>query len=183
MPNTKQSSKCCGPGPIQVDAPPARTASTTLIALPRANANLIDGRLWERLVSRIQADADFDRHLAERVMDQALGFLHLCARVPNGQYSPSPMVDIGWHTFILYTRHYAAFCTDLAGDLIHHEPSDDAGVDYGSGNVGRTVVALKAHGIAVDEELWLNTADSCSTYCSGDSCSGGGGSGDPGCQH
>lgn len=167
------------------------TVGTTVVETPvgtaPTNKGLIDESLWNRLVNRIVKDENMERPLAERVMDQALGFLALCAKVPNGHYSPSPLVDIGWHTFILYTREYAAFCQRVGGQFIHHAPSDEEGVDYGTGNIARTVAALKQYGFIVDEPLWANTGHDCSSYCSGycsgDSCSGGGGDGDSGCQH
>jgi hypothetical protein len=139
----------------------------------------IDEQLKERLVGRIVKDESIERLLAERIVDQALAFLQLCALEPKGSYSPSPLVDIGWHTFILYTREYAAFCKKLGG-FIHHNPSDVLGVEYGTDNIARTVAALKRHGFIVDEPLWANTGHDCSSYCSGDSCAGGGGDGDSG---
>lgn len=162
------------------------SVNTSVIEAPTgpqlANKYLIDDQLWNRLVGRIVKDESVERPLAERIMDQALAFLTLCAAEPQGHYSPSPLVDIGWHTFILYTKAYAAFGEKM-GAFIHHEPSDVEGVDYGTGNIARTVAALKAHGIAVDEPLWANTGHDCSSYCSGDSCAGGGGDGDSGCSH
>lgn len=157
--------------------------STTLEGTTLTNKHLLDEELWERLVKRIMKDEDMERTLAERIMDQTLAFLQLCAAEPKGGYSPSPMVDIGWHTFILYTRFYAEFCMKIGSQFIHHEPSDVPGVNYPAGNIGRTVAALAKHGIKLDEQMWLNRNEGCSTYCSGDSCSGGGGDGDPGCKH
>jgi hypothetical protein len=146
-----------------------------------ANRHLIDDQLWDRMVNRIVKDESVELSLAERIMDQALAFLTLCALEPQGRYGPSPLVDIGWHTFILYTRQYAEFCEKMGG-FIHHNPSDVPGVDYGSGNIARTVAALKHAGIAIDEPLWANTGHDCSNdYCSGDSCTNG--SGDSGCDH
>jgi len=34
----------------------------------------------------------------------------------------SPEVDEVWHTFILFTREYAAFCREAFGEFIHHVP-------------------------------------------------------------
>lgn len=34
-------------------------------------------------------------------------------------------VDEVWHNFILHTRRYAAFCQDVFGCFIHHEPFSD----------------------------------------------------------
>ncbi len=112
--------------------------------------------------------------MAERIVDQALGFLRLCATEPQGHYSPSPLVDIGWHTFILYTREYAAFCNQMAGSFIHHCPFDKAGNDYGTGHVQHTVEAMQAMGISVDTMLWQRDA-ACAKCVSDPNC----GQGDP----
>lgn len=154
------------------------STSTAVLDRPQlAHKELIDQQLWERLIARIIKDEDLDRETAERILDQTLALLQLSAAEPGRQYSPSPMVDIGWHTFILYTRHYAAFCNTIAGGFIHHEPSDDPTLNYTNG--GRragpraTARALERNGIAVDHEMWSATATDC-TASDGD--------GDQGCR-
>ena len=39
--------------------------------------------------------------------------------------SPSSAIDLVWHEHILDTRRYGAFCTQLCGRLIHHDPDGD----------------------------------------------------------
>jgi hypothetical protein len=126
-----------------------------------AHKQRIEEPLWERLVARIAKENDCDACLAGRIMDQALGFLCLVAQDPDAQYSPSPVVDIGWHTIILYTREYAALCELLAGRFIHHAPLDEAGRAYTKNGVSRTVAAMKVRGLAVDEDLWNGTTGDC----------------------
>lgn len=130
--------------------------------------DLIDEQLWERLVSRIVKDEHMERPLAERVMNEALGFLQLCSKEPDNSYGPSETVDIGWHTFILYTREYAEFCNRVAGHFIHHAPTDVPGMDYTAEKSGKdTMQAMLAYG-PVDEMLWVHAADcndSCSSSC------------------
>jgi hypothetical protein len=70
------------------------------------NKDLIATRLWTLLIDRIVKGWRMGRPLAERIMDQALGYLRLCATHPDQTFSPSPLVDIGWHIFILHTRAY-----------------------------------------------------------------------------
>jgi hypothetical protein len=138
-----------------------------------AYKDVIDQQLWERLVRRVIKAEDIYRPLAERIVNQALAFLLLCAREPDGTFSPSPLVDIGWHTFILYTKPYADFCDKVGARFIHHAPSDVDGVDYGAGNIARTVMALQAHGFIVDEPLWADGRHDCSNdgdCTSGDGC-------------
>ena len=136
-----------------------------------AYKGLIDDVLWGRLTDRIVKDHGMDRSLAERVMNEALGFLKLCATMPVednyelGGFRPSELVDVGWHTFLLYTREYASFCQRIAGHFIHHNPSDIPGVDYPTiGNTNRTIDAMRVHG-PVDEELWAVSRDNCSDHC------------------
>jgi hypothetical protein len=138
-----------------------------------AYKGLLDQELWDRLVKRIIKVEGLHRSLAERILNQALAFLLLCAKEPNGAFSPSPLVDVGWHTFILYTKPYADFCDKVCGRFLHHTPSDVEGVDYGTGDVARTAAALRSHGFVVDEPLWVSNRQNCTNdgdCTSGDGC-------------
>ncbi|WP_433177728.1 glycine-rich domain-containing protein [Actinoallomurus sp. CA-150999] len=142
-----------------------RTATTVM---PQ---ELVSPALFDRLVRRIVKDEHIDQPTAERIMAQALGFLQACALNPGAGLSPSPMVDIGWHTFVLYTREYADFCQRVAGRFIHHTPTDDHKCENActgdvppaeSGSITTTLAAMRATGIPVDEELWQAHAVDCS---------------------
>lgn len=37
---------------------------------------------------------------------------------------PSQAVDVAWHEFILFTRHYQEFCTRALGRFLHHTPTE-----------------------------------------------------------
>lgn len=130
------------------------TADVTL-----SHRHLVDPELWDRMVARITKDEDIEPDTAARIMDQAIGFLRLCAADPTGGYNPSPLVDIGWHTFILYTGPYADFCARTAGRFIHHAPTDVPGdSDVGVG-VADTIAAMQDLGLAVDPALWTNAQE------------------------
>ncbi|SEB44313.1 hypothetical protein SAMN04489727_1791 [Amycolatopsis tolypomycina] len=130
--------------------------------------HLVDRQLWSRLVRRIHADLEFQHAFgkerpdaavrwAERVLDQALAFLVLCADGQNGPYAPSALVDIGWHNFLMYTAEYAEFCARHAGRFIHHRPNDDeAGSEVPL--VAHTAASMRALGLVVDDELWPSEA-------------------------
>lgn len=135
------------------------------VNLRLANRRLVDDRLWNRLVNRIIKDEQLDRQFAERIMDQALGFLQLCAVEPDEAYGPSPLVDIGWHTFILYTREYAEFCNRVAGFFIHHVPTDNESEGSSLGHGLETASAMRAHGIAADADLWPSGAECSHKKC------------------
>jgi len=150
--------------------------------------SLLDDVLWQRLVARVRKDGTFMERFgaqddatqqawAERIMDGAAGFLVLCAAGHGEGYSPSPLVDIGWHTFLLYTRDYAAFCQRVAGRFIHHVPDDASGAPARTRpaeNRDRTIAAITAAGFAVDEPLWTLGALDCGNCHEDGNCSASG---------
>ncbi|WP_344747139.1 hypothetical protein [Streptosporangium vulgare] len=126
---------------------------------------LISPALFVRLTARIAVDHPEHAHQADIIMEQALAFLATCAANPGAGLGPSDTVDIGWHTFILYTPEYAEFCQRIAGRFIHHNP-DDNPADSGTGNsLADTIKAMEAAGYRVDPVVWPTSAD----------CSSGGG--------
>jgi hypothetical protein len=102
-----------------------------------------------------------DNDLAARIVDQALVFLQACADNPHRSLTPSPLVDHGWHAFLLHTSEYAQFCDTTASRFIHHHPllaGEDGPV------VSDTIQALEATGLEVDVELWTCGGD-CQGRC------------------
>lgn len=117
---------------------------------------LVSEDLFARLVNRISKEHDMSREFAARIMDQALAFLRACGEDRRTSLSPSELVDIGWHTFILYTREYAEFCNRVAGGFIHHLPNDDGeGLGDLREEMARTTKAIGSLGFAVDSDMWL----------------------------
>ncbi|OGL34243.1 hypothetical protein A3F64_01630 [Candidatus Saccharibacteria bacterium RIFCSPHIGHO2_12_FULL_42_8] len=100
-------------------------------------------------------------------MNETLGFLELCS-LRVGSFGPSELVDIGWHTFMLYSRGYMAFCEERGG-FIHHEPNDVPGVQIVSNGPADTAASMVVHGIIVDVELWPTA----NADCSAKSCDSG----------
>ncbi|MEO3856680.1 hypothetical protein [Acrocarpospora sp. B8E8] len=128
---------------------------------------LVGDVLWGRLTRRIVHEhPGLYLPAAERVMNEALGFLRLLATKPGEGYALSPRVGVGWHVFILHTREYTTFCEGLAGRFLHHatqDPDDTGlgsgpGLGIGAGGVVRTVAAMRARELAVDEALWFGVS-------------------------
>ncbi|MGH3798379.1 MAG: glycine-rich domain-containing protein [Pseudonocardiaceae bacterium] len=129
--------------------------------------------LFGRLVDRIVVKELVERPMAERIMDQALAYLKACADNPGAALSPSPSVDIGWHTFLLYTQEYAEFCQGVGGFFIHHVPDDEVAPRGPRGRaLTQSVDAIRAAGIVVDTDLWP-TADVADASCSNSGCGAG----------
>lgn len=115
--------------------------------------DMISPALFERLVNRIMKDYDVEHALSEQLMEGALGFLKASGESQIA-LSPSPLVDIGWHTFILYTRSYAEFCQRVAGRFIHHEPNDNSGSPQQIGGLVRTVDFMVEYRLPFNPLLW-----------------------------
>lgn len=79
---------------------------TALATELRHGRQLVDDGLFDRLVNFLVHEEKVTTERAERVMDQALAFLHMSAHRNEG-LSPSQAVDPGWHAFMLHTREYA----------------------------------------------------------------------------
>ncbi|MFE6055490.1 glycine-rich domain-containing protein [Kitasatospora sp. NPDC056446] len=129
--------------------------------------SLVNPAPFGRLTARIVKDENLEQALAERVMDQALAFLGACALNPKSGLSPSPLVDVGWHTFILDTVDYHEFCKVTAGRFLHHVPTGDADGSAKGASIATTVAVIQASGYAIDAELWNMAAD-CSEGSGGD---------------
>jgi len=132
----------------------------------RTGRSLVSDDLFHRLTDRIVQAERFERNLAERIMDQALAFLLACATNVGAPLAPSELVDIGWHTFLLDTSEYAAFCDRVAGQFIHHVPTDNEPASESPGDVlARTVKAMRTLGFRLDDALWPPTALGSCTGC------------------
>ncbi|SDY81814.1 hypothetical protein SAMN05661080_04705 [Modestobacter sp. DSM 44400] len=91
---------------------------------------------------------------------------------------PSRAVDVAWHTFILFTRDYAAFCTETFGRFVHHQPTEPGAGDPDA--YPRTHALLADRFGPPDPRLWpaagaggdCQTEGNCKADCSGD-CTGG----------
>ena len=100
----------------------------------------------------------FTQEQSESVLQETLVFLSMVGSNPGCPSTPSKLVDVGWHTFILYTREYAEFCRDNFGRFIHHCPTDTPELQEGSQTSQATVDFMAANGIVFDPELWSVTA-------------------------
>jgi hypothetical protein len=142
---------------------------------------LDDHDLFGRIADRITREhPDIDRVRAGKILDQAILFVAAAGQYPHLGLSPSEIVDVGWDTFILYTREYMDFCGRAAGRYVHHTPIDKPGEQTHLPDGGRirtpaeTADVLRQRGYWVLDELWpVDASGPC--YCGtheGDSESG-----------
>ena len=137
---------------------------TTALAHPMGTtdpATLVEPEVMERLAVRITKDHPAtDMVTARRIVGQTAAFLAAGAALPGVELSPSKTVDVGWHTWILHTVDYAAFCDRVAGRFIHHVPTPDGESAEGGHEAvrQRTLDAMTAAGFQIDHDLWSEAA-------------------------
>lgn len=52
-------------------------------------------------------------------------YFQICLKAGKRNVSmPSQVVDVAWHEFILFTRHYHYFCEKTFGRYLHHTPTE-----------------------------------------------------------
>lgn len=76
----------------------------------------------DSVVSRFARDYKVNENDALRVFKETKQFLYDCSKSAKPLTPPSKEVDQMWHTFILFTKDYAAFCLKHFGKFIHHTP-------------------------------------------------------------
>jgi hypothetical protein len=131
------------------------------------------------LVLRYQNKLGLDEQQARQLFDDTKRFLFLCGTVP-GKWSPTKIIDEGWHNMILFTQDYADFCQRFFGRFIHHSPHKMANPDRtGSSPAETREAARNLFGSELSANWSPTFATSVECSKSGCNCSpdtGGGGS-------
>ncbi len=74
----------------------------------------------------ISTDEEVDPKMLFR---EVIKFLYL-VKTYEMTLTPSLLVDLGWHEFILFTKSYERFCLTELGRFIHHEPDEDKSTNH-----------------------------------------------------
>lgn len=97
---------------------------------------------------------------------ELMKFLTVCA-ASDDAYCPSRELDQIWHEFLLHTRDYDEFCTEVLGVFVHHEPTDVAEPE----RYRETLRAMERHFGPLKEALWPHLAEE-GADCKGKNCRG-----------
>jgi len=73
------------------------------------------------LFNKIQKSVTLPDEDIGPLLVEVLRFMQLTATTGE-RLTPSHIVDLAWHEFILFTKYYAAFCDTHFGHFIHHHP-------------------------------------------------------------
>jgi hypothetical protein len=98
---------------------------------------------------------------AERTFAAFKQFMVVCAVKPGPKITSDP-IDRMWHSFLLFTKDYNAFCEQYLGRFIHHEPFEKAApTTY----LETRAFAAEYFG-GIDEGLWpMEAKGDCSSGC------------------
>jgi hypothetical protein len=104
------TSKCSGKGCIsKLAADPNRTLLENVMAYQNPDVE-----------ARICRDLRCNPEVAHGVFEDLKKFLWLAGAAPTHDMVPTPIIDEGWHCFLLFTQDYADFCQRFFGTFIHH---------------------------------------------------------------
>ncbi len=98
----------------------------SLFRSKKAKASLEEVMAYKNrdVVARIARDRGCNIEQAEEIFADVLRFLFMAAQksAEIGGTIPSPVIDEGWHAFVLFTDDYALFCKKYFGTFLHHAP-------------------------------------------------------------
>lgn len=77
------------------------------------------------IMARVAEETGLSPQNLARAEDLYRKFLTLKVKYPQKTFVPPRLVDIVWHTHIIYTRKYMADCDMLIGGYIHHTPTTE----------------------------------------------------------
>ena len=77
--------------------------------------------LLRKKVEKISIENNIDK---DELLLEMLKFLNLI-HITKTKLSPSLLIDLAWHEFILFTRYYQKFCSTHYNRFIHHTPSEN----------------------------------------------------------
>jgi len=83
----------------------------------------------DEVVDRFMNAYEVDEEDARLIFDDMKCFLALTIQYPEEEIllpNSILVIDEMWHTFLMFTRDYQAFCRAHFGCMIHHEPTPKA---------------------------------------------------------
>lgn len=113
------------------------------VARPSATLERILRYENEALVVKLMKEHHLTRGQAYQLFKDTLRFLWLAVKC--GGLCPTPKLDNGWHTFILFTMDYQKFCHKYFGHFIHHRPSRPEDKPDSGEAVARSIELVKQH--------------------------------------
>ena len=131
-----------------------------------------------RVLTRYQSDCGVSAEQSALHERELKRYLYLCAQNPGVHWPMVNSIDGLWHTFLLFTQDYHAFCAELGVPFIHHEPFTDGHVPATlADDYNRFLHEYREHFGEPPTEIWPRSITndrgdcaSCGSGCSGAGC-------------
>lgn len=95
------------------------------------------------IIAKLMKENNATLEQAQTLFKDTLRFLWLSWNY--GGIAPTPVIDTGWHTFILFTMDYQKFCHKYFGQFIHHRPRRPEDVKPVGLGIPRSVEVIRRH--------------------------------------
>lgn len=130
-----------------------------------------------RVLARYQTDCGVSAQQSALHERELKRYLFLCAENPGAHWPMVNTIDDLWHTFLLFTQDYHAFCAQLGVPFIHHEPFLDGEVHETLADDYRRFLDIYRSNFGdPPTEIWPQSLctdhSDCGSGCSGGGCSG-----------
>ncbi len=81
----------------------------------------------DHVLARYRKEHGFSVDISKDHLREIIRFLSLSATATRHKkyYGMTGAVDELWHTFVIFTKDYAAFCNAVAGRFLHHVREND----------------------------------------------------------
>lgn len=106
------------------EAKPSRVVLSRASILSAAAA--AEGFEVAPVLQRYRSECGHDEATARRHWRELSRFLIMVGHLPRRGYGMFGPVDDLWHSFVLHTEAYQAFCRTQAGRFVHHQPGTTA---------------------------------------------------------
>ncbi|MES2658028.1 MAG: hypothetical protein V4689_05390 [Verrucomicrobiota bacterium] len=135
----------------------------------------VEGYINDDVIHRFKTKLDLTQVEAEQLFLDTKRFLYICAsHSDKGPFSPTEIIDKGWHEFLMFTFSYQQFCTEFLGKFVHHWPFTPS-VKVLPGGVHRSYcVAVEVFGADLSENWSISHNDISMSNCGCDGSCGGG---------
>lgn len=154
-------------------------AQTVLVPTTPEQEAMIDKILayrFDAVREKILHEQSIDPDQIDEAIAEFRRYFILIALGNRGLGMTSRVVDEVWHTFILFTRDYMAFCDEVFGTYLHHQPNTSfTPLPGDSGEKLRTAYRQVFGEIP---QIWLGRAEgredcsdcACTTNCQDPDC-------------
>jgi hypothetical protein len=116
----------------------------------------------EKIAERVAAKLNWSLKYSQSVECEYRKFIFISAVRPSSGYGMAGPVDQFWHQHILDTRDYLAMCQVVAGQFIHHVPTEDKLKGTMQNNAyGLTLSDLKTFFGEASFEIWPQISTAC----------------------